>query len=153
MSRAIKQHRGLPLASDALDSDATKATKPSVIIVDDEPFMLEVLSEFLQSDFEVTAMSDPKLALQEFDSRQFNLVISDFHMPSITGIKFLKLIKKMDPKVVTVLSSGQSLEELERELGFNLSKIVDETMSKPFDDPNAVVDFLKRCLAKKRHTT
>ncbi|MDQ3191744.1 MAG: response regulator transcription factor [Bacteroidota bacterium] len=64
-----------------------------ILIVDDDPFILETLSRILKADgFDVLTASDGVKAIDLLEEKQFDLVISDIMMPNMSGLGLLKIL-------------------------------------------------------------
>lgn len=78
-------------------SDSTSETKKYCVIVDDDQFALDKLSEYIQqlSGFEILAsFNDPVAALQEIPNLpNVDFIFLDVEMPRITGIELAKQIR------------------------------------------------------------
>ena len=78
--------------------------KYSIIIIDDETEILNLLNRFLtrNPNFSVTTYSNPITALSAMDSSKYDLVLLDIMMPQMNGLEVLEKIKakKEDQKVV-----------------------------------------------------
>lgn len=71
------------------------------LVVDDDPNITEVLAKVLTSmGFEVVTHSDPREAARE---RRFDLVITDFMMPHLSGVELLKTLEANNPDAVRLL--------------------------------------------------
>jgi CheY-like chemotaxis protein len=88
-------------------------------IVDDEPDITFTLRAVLEENGfkEIDVLNEPLLALQNFKSRVYSLLITDVAMPRMDGFQLYKEIKKIDDriKVVFVTASEvnyQALREL-----------------------------------------
>jgi DNA-binding response OmpR family regulator len=69
--------------------------KGRVLIIDDEFDMLYIVKVGLErKGFEVDSYIDPILALQNFKSGSYKLLISDIKMPKMDGLDLLDKIKK-----------------------------------------------------------
>ena len=61
------------------------ASKLSVLVVDDDPDILEYLQDFLGAEgFEVTTLADPTLAVERIRDEVFHLVVLDLMMPKLS---------------------------------------------------------------------
>jgi len=58
----------------------------SIALIDDDRALLQVFSAYLKDDYEVSVFSDPLSAMEAIRSEQFDLVISDIHMPGLDGL-------------------------------------------------------------------
>ncbi len=73
---------------------------PRILILDDEPIILELCVEFLSSEgYKVDTVTDGKDALDLLQKNDYDAVISDMKMPSLSGAEFYKLINEKHPKV------------------------------------------------------
>ncbi|KIX13830.1 hypothetical protein X474_11060 [Dethiosulfatarculus sandiegensis] len=77
------------------------------MIVDDEPLILELLKEFLESKgHEVITALDGQEGLDQFLKISPDMILTDLKMPNLSGIQLLKAVKETNPKVPVVLISG-----------------------------------------------
>lgn len=63
--------------------------RPAVLVVDDEPRILDSLRDLLSESFEVVSSSDPLGALEILRHSQFAVILADQRMPGLTGDQFL----------------------------------------------------------------
>ncbi|MGQ9687251.1 MAG: response regulator [Desulfobaccales bacterium] len=77
----------------------------TIVIVDDEPDLLELLKLILteKTDHKVLTTQDPHQAIEWCQKYQADLLISDLRMPAMEGIELLKIIKKIDPNLPLIL--------------------------------------------------
>lgn len=69
--------------------DVRPIDKPVVLIVDDEPQILDALEDLLEDEFEVVTASRGEDALSELTRRQVSVVLSDQRMPGLSGDQLL----------------------------------------------------------------
>ncbi|MBT8349632.1 MAG: sigma-54 dependent transcriptional regulator [Deltaproteobacteria bacterium] len=80
---------------------------PSVLIVDDEPSILQSLGGLLSDEgFEILTASNGYEALKIIDKESPDLVLLDIWMPGIDGIETLKEIKKDNPYIQVIIITG-----------------------------------------------
>ena len=85
---------------------------PSILIVDDEPSILQSLSGLLSDEgFDVITASNGYEALKIIDKESPDLVLLDIWIPGIDGIETLKEIKKSNPYVQVVIITGHGTIE------------------------------------------
>jgi two-component system, NtrC family, nitrogen regulation response regulator NtrX len=85
---------------------------PSVLIVDDEPSILQSLGGLLSDEgFEVTTAANGYEALKIIDTESPDLVLLDIWMPGIDGIETLKEIKKGNPTIQVIIITGHGTIE------------------------------------------
>jgi CheY-like chemotaxis protein len=82
-------------------------TPARVLVVDDDYNIVSHLGRFLSSQgFSVMLANNGEEALKIFKTRPVDLVLSDVKMPKMNGVKLLKSIKQINPRVPVVLISG-----------------------------------------------
>jgi two-component system nitrogen regulation response regulator NtrX len=80
---------------------------PSILIVDDEPYILQSLGGLLSDEgYEVLTASNGYEALKIIDAQSPDLVVLDIWMPGIDGIETLREIKKNHPFLPVVIITG-----------------------------------------------
>jgi response regulator RpfG family c-di-GMP phosphodiesterase len=82
----------------------TTTPSDSVLIVDDEPVVLNALKLTLEREkYSVVACSSPVKALSILEERDFALIISDQRMPEMLGLDFLIESRRLRPNASRVL--------------------------------------------------
>ena len=80
---------------------------PSVLVVDDEPSIVQSLSGLLSDEgYKVSTAVDGYAALKVVDSDSPDLVLLDIWMPGMDGIETLKEIKKYHPHTQVIIITG-----------------------------------------------
>lgn len=99
-----------------------------VLVVDDNVLVLEAIRRVLaaQSYVVTTAYSVP-IALELVETCEFDIVISDYEMPDMSGVRFLKRASEVHPSIPTVLITGN--HDLPKPLG------VSAVLRKPIAGP------------------
>ncbi len=86
--------------------------KCSLLVVDDEPYILSTLAALLKEEFDVLTAESAETAIALFGHRQIDLVLSDQKMPRMSGVQLLEWVRKHAPKTVRLLMTGfAELEE------------------------------------------
>ena len=102
-----------------------------IAIIDDEPDLAYLFKEALSQidGVQVFAFTDPSLALEHFKANHPNymVVISDYRMPTMTGMELLSKIKDVNPAVTRIMMSAFEIQD---EL-FNECNCVDKFLQKP----------------------
>lgn len=85
-----------------------------VLLVDDDLFAAELASVFLEmSGYEVVLAESAMTALANLDSDDgIDLVISDFHMPEITGLDLLEVLRANGWKKPFILLSASEMTDI-----------------------------------------
>ncbi len=80
-----------------------------IMLVDDEAAVLMLLERVLKRlGYQVRAFAKPREALEGFktDPQEFDLLLTDFTMPGMTGIDLAKAVHAIRPDLPVILSSG-----------------------------------------------
>lgn len=81
---------------------------PRILCVDDEKNVLEGLTRTLRSLYEVETAVGGAQGLEKLKTQEhFAVVVSDLRMPHMTGVQFLKEVRRVSPDSVRVLLTGQ----------------------------------------------
>ncbi|MGH7162388.1 MAG: response regulator [Planctomycetota bacterium] len=81
--------------------------RPTLLCVDDEASIRSALRRvFLEEDWEVLFAKDGADGLEVFKGADVDLVLSDFRMPGMDGIEFLKRVKEIKSDCVRIVLSG-----------------------------------------------
>ena len=82
----------------------------SVLYVDDEPGLLEVARLFLEhsGEFRVTTSISAQKALDSPEIQSYDAIISDYQMPGMDGIAFLKTVRQRSPDIPFILFTGRA---------------------------------------------
>jgi len=79
----------------------------SILFVDDDPCMREVMTLILSEEgYEVLTAEDGVDALVGLRSFLPDLIISDLHMPRMSGIEFLSVVRRRFPAIPVIAISG-----------------------------------------------
>src|SRR5574341_2540614 len=83
--------------------------KPKVLLVDDEPLVLDSLREIVvhADKYQVTIAENGKKALDRATSEEFSVIITDLMLEDITGIELLKSVKAQAPETQVIMVSGK----------------------------------------------
>jgi response regulator RpfG family c-di-GMP phosphodiesterase len=82
---------------------------PRVLLVDDEPAVLEGIQRLLRKQYEITLAAGPEAALEAIDpARPFAVVVSDMRMPRMNGAQLLSRFYERAPDTVRMLLTGQA---------------------------------------------
>ena len=101
----------------------------SVLLIDDEPALLEVLKLFAERSHEMsvhTAQSATE-ALRVLPEKTFDAIIVDYSMPEIDGIEFLKILRSEGNTTPVIIFTGvgherQAIEAINNGANFYLKK-------------------------------
>lgn len=90
-----------------------KAGSVYILVIEDDQALREFLADQLVNrGYKVMTSDNGSEAVECVQNSKFHLVISDFRMPGMDGLKTLKAIKEVDPDVPVIIASGLGSEEL-----------------------------------------
>jgi len=111
----------------------------NIVIVDDEEIVTSNLKMLLRlEDFPTpNVFNNPVLALEFVKNNKVDMVISDFLMPEMNGIEFLKEVKSASPRSTLILLTGYADKE-------NAIKAINEVgiyryLEKPWDNDDLIL--------------
>jgi CheY-like chemotaxis protein len=107
----------LPASEKTIDKEKTAATETmigteTILLVDDEQMVLEVTRELLESmGYKIYAAGNGQEALAIYMAKknEIDLVILDMIMPGISGGEAFDHLRKINPGIKVLLSSGYSI--------------------------------------------
>ncbi|MEO5820793.1 MAG: sigma-54 dependent transcriptional regulator [Vicinamibacteraceae bacterium] len=86
------------------DHGTTGERSARILVVDDERSMRELLAIVLgREGYEVVVAENGRQALDELERRPVDLLISDIHMPDMTGLDVLRTAKGMNPDLAGIM--------------------------------------------------
>jgi two-component system, NtrC family, response regulator AtoC len=107
--------------------------RPVLVVVDDEPNILEVISRFGErAGFEVVTCGGGREAIALLQSRRADMVMVDLSMPEVGGLDVLRAIRETDPNCQAVLMTGYASVETAVE-AIKLGAL--DYINKPIDFP------------------
>lgn len=81
--------------------------KGNILIVDDDPLILESLSLLLMEyGYSVSTCGNGREALDKVKKDSFNVILADIKMPGISGIELLEKIHELNPDVPVILMTA-----------------------------------------------
>jgi len=123
--------------------------KYKLLLVDDDPFILEGIGEDLESNgYRVTRVSNGKSAVDLLETTQFDLVITDLVMDNTDGIQVLKKAKELKPDVQVIILTGFGDIDSAIEA---LRSHADDFLLKPCESQEMLFR-VKNCLEKQEMT-
>lgn len=81
-------------------------SKRSLLIVDDEPYILPTLVALLSPYYEVTTADSSETAENVFQQRSIDIILTDQKMPRRTGIQLLEWVRLHSPQTIRLLMTG-----------------------------------------------
>jgi DNA-binding NtrC family response regulator len=119
----------------------------TILFVDDEIYLAEVGKEMLEDyGYDVDIMTNPGQALEWFEKNpdKFDLLITDYTMPGMTGDLLVEKIHAIRAKLPVIMCTGI---ELDPEITMKLGE--ENMLMKPFD-LDELVKLVRKVLDKSR---
>ncbi|HEX3743428.1 MAG TPA: response regulator [Bryobacteraceae bacterium] len=88
--------------------------KPTVLVVDDEPRILDSIRALLEEDFDVEASTDAQGALAFLDCAPVAVVLVDQRMPGLTGDQFLERARQRSDATRILITGYADIDALIR---------------------------------------
>jgi response regulator RpfG family c-di-GMP phosphodiesterase len=80
-----------------------------ILFVDDDPHILQAFQRTLRKRFDLDVAVGPEEGLQKVtDHGPYAVVVSDMRMPNMTGVEFLREVRKISPDTVRMILTGNA---------------------------------------------
>jgi len=84
-----------------------------VLVVEDEPLIRQLLTAALGGrGHTIDTCSNGAEGLQQLQTASYDVLITDFHMPRMTGIQLIDAVRAARIKIAIILMSSNNLDEL-----------------------------------------
>ena len=131
------------LTSDGRQTARVSRPVDSILIIDDEPDLLDMLQTVVETfGYEVTTASDVEKAegiLTRRGTRAFQCVLTDFKMPGRNGLELIRWLKHFDTDLAIVVNTGYASHE-------DVSAMIREGAADVLKKP-VQMDILRQALA------
>jgi len=105
------------------------AARPLRILVDDQAMQSELLAHALERDWHtVSVAANGREALELFERREFDLVITDKAMPEMNGDQLAVAVKSREPDIRVIMLTGFSAAE---DVEDHMEEFIDRVLVKP----------------------
>jgi CheY-like chemotaxis protein len=111
-----------------------------VLYVEDNDLVREITCDLLaEFALDIVPVATGEAGLDAFRESCFDIVVTDVSLPAMSGLDFVRHIKKITPSVPIILASGYPLHLDDIQLGSHI-----RTITKPFDpaDLDALIQEL-----------
>jgi len=107
------------------------AKNNKILIVDDEPEMVEELKEILESEgYIVDSAFNGEEALLKFNKGGINLVLLDIKMPRMNGVEVYRKMRKINSSIPIIIVTGSFAKKNAEQI---LQEGADAIIYKPFE--------------------
>lgn len=113
-------------------AEGSGKTRGRIMVIDDEPALLNVLEAALKRDHDALPVKSPREALKRLAGGEaVDVILCDMMMPEMTGMEFFRNLEKIDPKLArkVVFSSGGAFTPAEHEF---MDSAAHGCLTKPF---------------------
>lgn len=87
-------------------------TAPHILVLDDEPYICEIVAEALSADgYTITPFTDPEAAIDWVQEHEVDLVLTDLLMPTRSGVQVLLAVRAVHPDAIVVLMTAHPTVE------------------------------------------
>ncbi len=118
-----------------------------ILVVDDEPSVVEVVSLYLRREgFSVRSAGDGEQALADIDKQLPSLIVLDLMLPKIDGMTIMRQVRERSTDVPIIMLTARG-QETDRIYGLELG--ADDYVVKPFS-PAELVARVKAVLRRTR---
>lgn len=146
----------LRIPSDGLGGDAA-AEAPAgeaarrggrILIVDDEPVVVDLLADFLGGSFEIDTARNGREGLSKAENGRYDLILLDIRMPDMSGREMYEALRATRPEQAdrVVFTTGDVVQEETRQF---LDSVSQPCLPKPFS-LDAVSEMVDRIIGASR---
>jgi signal transduction histidine kinase len=128
------------------NAEATEASRKHLLIVDDEPVILQILSAVFEDEpFRLTCTGSGADALRVLQEQQVDLLITDKNLPDVGGLELLRAAKDINPFTEVIIITGYaSLETALTALELDAFDYVLKPLNNIFDIRKKVKQALEK---------
>ena len=129
--------------------DRVPSSKSSVLLVDDDPDIVLVLTDWLdERGYEVVSVGSGIEAIAFARARRFSAIILDFGLPDMSGLTVLQALRQLNAYLPVIVLTAVSTEETKRKC---LEAGAYAYVTKPYDT-HTLGATLVRAIAEHRIT-
>jgi DNA-binding response OmpR family regulator len=122
--------------------------KKTIVVADDEPFILSAIKDTLSDDYNVLTAADGKAALSMIKKNRTDMVVLDVMMPEMDGIEVCRYMKNEEDlssiPIILLTAKGQIIDI---EKGFKAG--IDAYIVKPFS-PARLIEKIEELFARDK---
>lgn len=139
--RLLEENRS-PMSTDS------NTYEPTILVVDDEPNILEVVSAYLRRElYQVVTAADGEEALKQAAEHSPDLIVLDVMLPRLDGLEVVRRIRTTSNTPIIMLTARG--EETDKLVGLGIG--ADDYLTKPFS-PRELVARIKAVLRRAAPT-
>jgi DNA-binding response OmpR family regulator len=116
---------------------AGPAARASVLVVDDEPTIAEIVARYLdRAGYETRVAGDGNAALAAVSERRPDLIVLDLMLPGVDGLEVMRRVRERDRDPSAIILLTAKGDESDRIVGLRLG--ADDYVVKPFSPAELV---------------
>src|SRR5215510_1100500 len=120
----------------------------TILVVDDEPGIALLCQRVLsRAGYDVTALTDPREAIEYLQHNRLDLLLVDIRMPEIDGFDVISRAQRAQPDAAVLVMTGFGTVETAIRA---LRQGVDGLILKPFDKSEELLEAVKQAIADNR---
>lgn len=120
----------IPIAESKLTTNYVSGNGQTILMVEDDPAVLQIGTEFLQMlGYFVISADMPKKAIEMFDNVEIDLLFTDIIMPQMTGARLGEILREKQPDLPILFTSGYTSDVLQKH---NLEELHVSLLQKPY---------------------
>lgn len=137
------------IADNIVESNNTKTDKPTVLVVEDNRDIRNLLNDILRKDFELQFAVDGEVGVSMAHSNQPDLIVSDIMMPKKDGFQLLnELRNNIETSHIPIVLLTAKADSESRITG--LDQDADDYIVKPFDPTHLLARIQNLLRQRKR---
>lgn len=135
-----------PAMASSWSERSVSVPKDHILLVDDDEKLATVVKEYLaQNGFEVSTANNGSIAIEVFETGQFDLVLLDLMLPDIDGLEVCRRLRTI--RNIPVLMLTAKGDPLDRIVGLEIG--ADDYVAKPFE-PRELLARIRAILRRVR---
>ena len=116
----------------------------TVLVVDDEPGIALLCKRILtRQGYQVTALTDPREAVEWLGQNKAELLLVDIRMPEVDGFEVITYARQLQPDIAVLVMTGFGTVETAIRA---LRQGVDGLLLKPFEKRDELVEAVRQAL-------
>ena len=119
--------------------------KDTVLVVDDQIEVLNMLRRLLSKDYNVVLANSGEEALRHLKEKYVSVILSDQRMPKMDGVTFLNEAQKLRPEAIRIMITGYA--DIGATIGAVNQAGIYQYISKPFE-PEDLINIVKKAVQK-----
>ena len=121
--------------------------RKSVLIIDDEAMMLELIKKMLEGSYDVSCVNSASAAIHFLNANKVDVILLDITMPNINGFDFLEDIRRIPsymgaPIIIVSGNTGKEFQDQAR------NSTAFDVLTKPVKK-DLLIEAIEKSLAKK----